>query len=393
MKDPTSQAAGPSSLSIGSLVSDHRDPLIEMRQITKVFTSLAGEFLALQGIDARFYQGEFVSVIGKSGSGKSTLVNMITGIDHPSSGSVQVKDTFIHTLPESQMAIWRGKNLGIVFQFFQLLPMLTVLENTMLPMDFCNIIPPTERETRAMDLLKRLNLEKFASSLPTEISGGQQQTAAIARALANDPPILIADEPTGNLDSHTADTVFQIFEELVERGKTIIMVTHDNSLARRTTRSLLLFDGELIDPSIVTTFPQMPHRQMLWLTHHLKACSVQPGEVLAGENCPPEGLYLVRNGALIIQQQPTGKVERRIATGEFITGLQLRSTLSQSFVLQGMPESVSDILVLDQATLVQWQTESDWARTFFSQDSAWPPSGNSNGHHPLGGTDAPSSLA
>jgi putative ABC transport system ATP-binding protein len=226
------------------------EPLIEMRQIVKIFKTPAGDFPALKGISTCFYRGEFVSVVGKSGSGKSTLVNMITGIDRPTSGSVSIDKTCIQSLSESQMSAWRGRNLGIVFQFFQLLPMLTLLENVLLPMDFCNTYPPAEREERGMALLRLVGLEEHAHQLPAAIAGGQQQSAAIARALANDPPILIADEPTGNLDSRTADAVFAVFSELVQRGKTIVMVTHDSSLAKRTTRSLTIVDGELVHDSL-----------------------------------------------------------------------------------------------------------------------------------------------
>jgi putative ABC transport system ATP-binding protein len=229
-----------------------RQPLIEMCQIVKTFKTPAGDFQALKGVDACFYPGEFVSVVGRSGSGKSTLVNMITGIDHPTSGTVRVEDTYIHKMRESKMAVWRGKNLGIVFQFFQLLPMLTLLENTILPMDFCNKFDPAEREERAMGLLALVGLQKMAHKLPAEVAGGQQQSAAIARALANDPPIVIADEPTGNLDSRTADGVFAIFDQLIQQGKTILMVTHDQSLAQRTARMLLLSDGELVVPGLPT---------------------------------------------------------------------------------------------------------------------------------------------
>jgi putative ABC transport system ATP-binding protein len=222
-------------------------PLIQMREIVKVFKSAAGEFTALKGINADFLPGEFVSIVGKSGSGKSTLANMLTGIDHPTSGTVCVGDTCIHNLSEARMSVWRGRNLGIVFQFFQLLPMLSLLENVILPMDFCNMYAPAERESRALELLDMVGLKEYAHELPAEVSGGQQQTAAIARALANDPPIIIADEPTGNLDSRTAEVVFGIFRSLVGAGKTLIMVTHDSTLARRTDRTLLLSDGELIN--------------------------------------------------------------------------------------------------------------------------------------------------
>jgi putative ABC transport system ATP-binding protein len=215
-------------------------PLIEMKRIVKTFHTPAGDFQALKGIDVSFYEGEFVAVVGRSGSGKSTLVNMITGIDHPTSGSVVIGGVEIHRLSEGKMSIWRGKNLGIVFQFYQLLPMLTLLENVLLPMDFAGVIPAEAREDRARSLLDLVGLLDYAEELPAEISGGQQQSAAIARALANDPPMIIADEPTGNLDSRTANAVFSVFTRLAAEGKTIIMVTHDHSLARRTGRSVFL---------------------------------------------------------------------------------------------------------------------------------------------------------
>jgi putative ABC transport system ATP-binding protein len=240
----------PSSEGIATLSSPtgQRQPVIEMRDIFKVFKTQAGDFTALKGITTFFYPGEFVSVVGKSGSGKSTLVNMLTGIDHPTSGCVTVNGIPIHEMSESQMSIWRGQNLGIVFQFFQLLPMLTIRENIMLPMDLADSYPLKERLERADALLGLVGLTEVAEELPGAISGGLQQSAAIARALANDPPILIADEPTGNLDSRAAEDVVDIFTQFAGSGKTIIMVTHDPSLARRTSRTLLLSDGKLVDP-------------------------------------------------------------------------------------------------------------------------------------------------
>lgn len=231
---------------IHPLVAERR-ALIEMKEIVKIFHTGGSEFVALKNISVDFYRGEFVSVVGKSGSGKSTLVNMITGIDHPTQGSVVIAGTSIHALQESPMSIWRGKNLGIVFQFYQLLPTLSLLENVMLPMDFCNTYPAAEREPRARDLLQRMGLAGAEDKLPAAVSGGQQQTAAIARALANDPPILIADEPTGNLDSKTAEAVFELFSKLVEDGKTVVMVTHDPGLAARTNRVVHLHDGRLVE--------------------------------------------------------------------------------------------------------------------------------------------------
>jgi putative ABC transport system ATP-binding protein len=221
-------------------------PLIQMLNVSKIFRTSAGNFPALQDVTACFYPGEFVSVVGRSGSGKSTLVNMLTGIDHPSAGIVRVGDTDIYKMSESRRSVWRGRNLGIVFQFFQLLPMLSLLENVILPMDFCSVYAPNEREERALALLKLVGLEKMASKLPAGVSGGQQQSVAIARALANDPPILVADEPTGNLDSRSAEVVFDLFDSLVAQGKTILMVTHDRTLAQRTSRTLFIADGCLV---------------------------------------------------------------------------------------------------------------------------------------------------
>jgi len=220
--------------------------LIDLRDVVKTYETAAGSFIALNGVDLQVDRGEFVAVVGKSGSGKSTLINMITGIDRPTSGDVLVGDTAVQTLSEGQIAVWRGKTIGIIFQFFQLLPTLTVLENVMLPMDFCNVIPSRIRQDRALDLLDQVEMADHAHKLPSAISGGQQQRVAIARALANDPPIVVADEPTGNLDSRTAESVFQLFEGLVDEGKTILMVTHDEELAQRVTRTVTIADGEII---------------------------------------------------------------------------------------------------------------------------------------------------
>ena len=244
-------------------IAANGSPLIRMRGITKTFHTAAGGATVLKNIDVDLLQGQFVSVVGRSGSGKSTLVNMITGIDRPSAGTVEIGGLPILHMPESEMAVWRGRHLGIVFQFFQLLPMLTLVENVMLPMDFCNIYPPSRREQRALELLRRVGLEELAHMLPGAVSGGQQQSTAVARALANDPPILIADEPTGNLDSNTAEQVMQIFEELAEQGKTILIVTHDRTLAQRTHRRLLITDGELVNECLAAAFPTTDHTLLL----------------------------------------------------------------------------------------------------------------------------------
>jgi putative ABC transport system ATP-binding protein len=228
--------------------------LIQLRQVCKVYETAAGDFPALRGISADIYPGEFLGVIGKSGAGKSTLMNMITGVDHLTSGEVIVhrdhEAVSIHTLTEDELALWRGRSVGVVYQSFQLLPMLTLVENIMLPMDFCGLYNRSESRARALELLQMVELEEHANKLPNYISGGQQQRVAIARALANNPPILVADEPTGSLDSMTADHVFEVFEHLIKAGKTIIMVTHDNSLAPRFSRHLVIQDGEIVPDSI-----------------------------------------------------------------------------------------------------------------------------------------------
>ncbi len=228
-----------------------QSPIIELRDVVKVYSTEAGDFPALRGVSLSVHAGEFLGILGKSGAGKSTLLNMINGVDHLTSGGVTVRvgadGVAVHRLSESDLALWRGRTMGIVVQSFQLLPMLTVLDNVILPMDLCGLYKPRESRQRAMDLLHLVEVEEHANKLPTQISGGQQQRVAIARALINDPPILVADEPTGSLDSITADHVFEVFEHLVsEQGKTIIMVTHDNSLAPRFSRHLTLADGQIV---------------------------------------------------------------------------------------------------------------------------------------------------
>ncbi len=221
------------------------EPLIQVRDLVKVYKSSAGDFPALKRINLDVYPGEFLGILGKSGAGKTTLVNMITGVDHLTSGEVWVNDSPVHQMDENKLALWRGRNLGIVYQSFHLMPSLTLLDNVMLPMDLSGTYQRRSSQARAMDLLRQVELEDHAFKLPSAISGGQQQRVAIARALANDPPILIADEPTGRLDSSTAETIFNIFIDLVAQGKTILMVTHDNSLARRVSRILRIADGEI----------------------------------------------------------------------------------------------------------------------------------------------------
>ena len=309
------------------------EPIVLFQDVKKIFKSGAGEALVLKGVSAEVRRGEFVSVVGRSGSGKSTLVNMITGIDHPTSGKVQVAGTELHRMSEGQVAVWRGRTMGIVFQFFQLLPMLTLVENLMLPMDFCNMYDPAEREERALKLLRRVGLESLAHKLPGAISGGQQQSAAVARALANDPPIIMADEPTGNLDSRTAEDVIQLFEELVQNGKTILMVTHDPVLAKRTARRLVISDGELIREALVNAFQDLDHGRLLQLTHLANMRGFSPDEAIPAH---PGQVYVVERGAL--QVMNAGEVVESYENGHFIDPAHLHLGRRSGYTLKAGPQ-------------------------------------------------------
>jgi len=220
--------------------------MISLQRVTKSYDTSAGPFVAVQDIDLTIAAGEFVAITGKSGSGKSTLLNMLGGIDRPSTGSVLVGGTAIAEMPENRLAAWRGRTVGFIFQFFQLLPTLTAAENVMLPMDFSRTLPAGQRRRRALELLDTVGVMDQRDKLPAALSGGQQQRVAIARALANDPPVILADEPTGNLDSQTGAAIFQLFGELASRGKTLVVVTHERELARHIDRSVELVDGVVV---------------------------------------------------------------------------------------------------------------------------------------------------
>lgn len=222
-------------------------PVVDLRQIIKRYTVGEREVIILNQVSVTIGGGEFVSIVGPSGSGKSTLLNMITGIDHADEGEVMVLGYPVHAMSENELARWRGEHVGIIFQFFQLLPALSLLKNVMLPMDLAGKYRPTERRTRAAALLEAVGLADQMNKLPGAVSGGQMQRAAIARALANDPPLLVADEPTGNLDSAAAEKVFALFNQLVTEGKTMIMVTHDKELASQAVRQIRIMDGNIFE--------------------------------------------------------------------------------------------------------------------------------------------------
>ena len=226
--------------------------LIRISNLIKDYSSGTGKLSALKNIDLEVHPGEFLAITGKSGSGKTTLINMITGVDRITSGEVWVDEMPLHQMRENQLAKWRGRNMGIIYQSFYLMSSLSLIDNVLLPVDLCGLYRNGDSRRRALQLLTDVELEDHAYKPPSAISGGQQQRVAIARALANDPPIIIADEPTGRLDSVTAETIFQIFLSLQEQGKTILMVTHDRDLAQRASRTLEITDGEIMDGEKIT---------------------------------------------------------------------------------------------------------------------------------------------
>ncbi|HEU5219015.1 MAG TPA: ABC transporter ATP-binding protein, partial [Gemmatimonadales bacterium] len=227
--------------------------LIELSHVSRIFPGAGGGFPALRDVSLTVDRGEFAVIVGQSGSGKSTLLGLLSGIDRPTEGRVRVGDTEVQALSERAMSTWRGRAVGIVFQFFQLLPTLTSAENVMLPMDFCGTWPVSERRDRALALLERLGVMDQADKFPPRLSGGQQQRVAIARALANQPAVLLADEPTGNLDSRTSESILALFRDLAQEGQTVVMVTHEQSALRLASRTITLADGR-----VMTNHPALP---------------------------------------------------------------------------------------------------------------------------------------
>jgi ABC-type lipoprotein export system ATPase subunit len=351
--------------------SSDNGTFIDMRNIVKTFNTSVGDFTALKDITVGFEAGEFVSMVGRSGSGKSTLVNMLTGIDHPTSGEVRIGDTYVHKLNESQMARWRGRNLGIVFQFYQLLPMLSLLENVVLPMDFGEVYAPAEREKRAMELLDRVGLADMAHKMPSAASGGQQQSAAIARALANDPPLIVADEPTGNLDSRSVETVFHIFEELAQQGKTIIVVTHDEGLAERASRKLVIADGQIINETVVSTLPLLTHQQMLKATNNLRSRTFAPGETIIRQGGPNDSFHMIDQGHVEVILERPGGDETRVATlgpGGHFGEMELLHKNGGAFAsVRAAPNSPVEVLTLNRHVFTELMAGADTMREALTQ--------------------------
>jgi len=336
------------------------NPMIETRGIVKTFKNAAGEFIVLKGIDLTIGRGEFVSIVGKSGSGKSTLLNMITGIDHPTAGQMIVGGVDIyHNMGESQRSRWRGRNLGIVFQFFQLLPMLTLVENVMLPMDYADIYDFDERPQRAKELLALVGLEKQASKLPAAVSTGQQQAAAIARALACDPPLLVADEPTGNLDSKSADAIIDLFEKLVAEGKTILMVTHDPSLTSRTKRNIIISDGELINEAVSGSLPLLRHRHMLEMTKKAERVTFQPGETILDCDQHVDKLFIISHGTVdVMKKGHSEKPLAQLGAGDLFGEIELLRGGTSIACVRASGKTPVDVLTYPRAEFLRIIEES-----------------------------------
>jgi ABC-type lipoprotein export system ATPase subunit len=347
-----------------------REPIIDLRDVNKYYKTAIGDYHALNSIDLQINPAEFVSIIGKSGSGKSTLLNMITGIDRPTSGEVFVNGTAVHELNENRMARWRGKNLGIVFQFFQLLPTISVIENIMLPMDFCRSFPMREREKRALGLLELVELAEHAYKLPTALSGGQQQRVAIARALANDPPIVIADEPTGNLDSKTADSVFELFRNLVAQGKTIIIVTHDSALAKRTDRTALIADGEIVNEYVAKAMPNMPRELLLQATRIGKVQSYEPGSMILTEGTNADSFYIVTKGTVEVilpRQNQSDVVTLQLGPGKVFGEMAFFHERKRKASVRASESGPVEVLVLGYDQLDELLKQSDVTREALHQ--------------------------
>jgi len=344
------------------LINRSHTGLIEFRQVVKTYETPAGPFTALKGVDLQVNQGEFVAVIGKSGSGKSTLINMVTGIDRPSLGELYVAGIPIHTLDEQAMIRWRRQYVGVVFQFFQLLPTLSLIENIMLPMEFSNRLQPTQRLERARQLLDMVGLADQGHKYPSMVSGGQQQRAAIARSLANDPDILIADEPTGSLDSKTADTIFRLFENLIAQNKTILMVTHDQDLAARVSRVVMIADGEIIDKPLRYALPQLDNKLLVDLSAQLTSVTYPPNTIIFEQNSPSDNFYIVLNGRVdIIKTHPTGETITlaTLHSGQYFGEMGLIDGTPRSATARTSAHGQTILMSLDRKSFLNLLDESE----------------------------------
>ncbi len=345
-------------------------PFITIRRLVKTYPTPAGPLEALRGVDMQIDAGELVGVIGRSGSGKSTLINVLAGIDRLTSGEVWIGSTPVHTLSEEGLARWRGTNVGVVFQFFQLLPTLTLLENVMLPMELCGRHTPRARRDRAMALLERVGLAEQARKLPAAVSGGQQQRAAIARALANEPPLLVADEPTGNLDSRTAETIFALFRELVDAGTTIVMVTHDDEFARRVDRTIVIADGQVLNEYLAQALSALSPDRLSEIARQVQPIGYAPGQVIVREGEVGDTFYVLLDGTadvLIGRAEAAPMQVERLVRGQYFGEMALRGAGLRRATVVASSDGGARVLPITQAAFERLTTESPGLRQEISQ--------------------------
>jgi len=336
--------------------------LIELRNVIKRYETPVGPFVALKNANLTVKAGEFVAVIGKSGSGKSTLINMVTGIDRPTLGEIYVAGIPVHQLDEGQMAVWRGQQLGIIFQFFQLLPTLTLLENVILPMEFARLYTAAARKARALELLQMVGVVDHAYKYPTAVSGGQQQRVAIARALANDPAVLVADEPTGNLDAKTADAIFQIFEDFAGQGRTILMVTHDNELASRASRVVLLADGEIAERSVGHALPALDQKQLVALSSRLEPVRYPPGATIFRQGDPADKFYIIIKGEVeVVLEHASGQTvtSGTMGQGQYFGEVGLLTNQPRTATIRVTSAAEAMLMALDREMFQQLMVDSE----------------------------------
>lgn len=334
----------------------HEKPLVSLREVVKTYPTPTGPFYALRGVDLQVGSGEFVAVIGKSGSGKSTLINAIAGIDRPTSGSVEIAGTAVHQLDENAMAEWRGENLGVIFQFFQLLPTLTLAENVMLPMEFArrrNNLGAKARRSRALELLALVDMTAHADKLPSQVSGGQQQRVAIARSLANDPALIVADEPTGSLDSRTADTIFDLFEDLVDQGKTILMVTHDNDLAARASRVVVIVDGDVVESHVRAALPDISSASLVEVSANLEPQVLTANTAVFRQGDAADRFYIIVRGELEVVRTTSDGTEHvvsRLHAGQYFGEIGLLTAATRNATVRVADNNDASVVSIDAAT-------------------------------------------
>jgi len=298
---------------------------VDIRNLRKVYQTPAGEFIALENLSVKIGSGNFIAVIGRSGSGKSTFINCLTGIDRPTSGEIYIDGVAVHRLNELQLARWRGKRIGLVFQFFQLLPTLTLAENVMLPMELNNTYPQHMRRKRAMELLDMVGLAEHSHKLPSDTSGGQQQRVAIARSLANDPAVIICDEPTGNLDAGNAQAMFSLFENLRDEGKTIVMVTHDDELAQRADHVFLIENGMLVNEYLSNLLDELTEEQFNEFIKHAHISDHVTDSTIIAEGTIGDEFFIVLEGTvdIYVKRRQRDILVGRKTKGEFFGEMAL----------------------------------------------------------------------